>query len=92
MRLDSIRDIGPDYATTLREWRRNFARRKADVRALGALTSQLHSSNAVLTVVGEGATDALAMGAPAVELPVDWSARKVAGYHTPVSGLPRELE
>ena len=34
----------------------------------------------------------LAMGAPAVGLPMDWSARKVAGYHTPVSGLPRELE
>ena len=34
-----------------------------------------------------------AMGGPVVELPMDWSARKAAtGHHTPVSGLPRELE
>ena len=36
--------------------------------------------------------NAPAMGAPVVELPMDWSARKAAGHHTPVSGLPRELE
>ena len=36
--------------------------------------------------------NAPAMGAPVVDLPMDWSARKAAGHHTPVSGLPRELE
>ena len=36
--------------------------------------------------------NAPAMGAPVVELPMDWSARKATGHHTPVSGLPRELE
>ena len=32
------------------------------------------------------------MRTPVVELPMDCSARKAAGHHTPVSGLPRELE
>ena len=36
--------------------------------------------------------NAPAMGAPVVELPMDWSARNATGHHTPVSELPRELE
>ena len=33
-----------------------------------------------------------AMRAPVVKLPMDWAARKTAGHHPPVAGLPRELE
>jgi cyclopropane-fatty-acyl-phospholipid synthase len=33
--LDSITQIGPHYAPTLREWRRRFHQRRADVEALG---------------------------------------------------------
>ena len=35
MKLFGLEDIGPHYATTLREWRRNFLARLPEVRALG---------------------------------------------------------
>jgi len=35
MRLVSLLDIGPHYATTLRMWRENFHRERDAVRALG---------------------------------------------------------
>lgn len=35
LRVDSLRDIGPDYARTLREWRERFLARRDAVRRLG---------------------------------------------------------
>jgi cyclopropane-fatty-acyl-phospholipid synthase len=35
MRIESLRDIGPDYARTLHLWRERFRRRQHDVRRLG---------------------------------------------------------
>jgi cyclopropane-fatty-acyl-phospholipid synthase len=35
MRLFDLEDIGPHYAKTLAEWRKNFLGRLADVRLLG---------------------------------------------------------
>ena len=35
LRIESLRDIGPDYARTLHHWRERFLRRRHDVRRLG---------------------------------------------------------
>jgi cyclopropane-fatty-acyl-phospholipid synthase len=35
LRVDALRDIGPDYAHTLRLWRERFLARQAEVRRLG---------------------------------------------------------
>ena len=35
LRVDALRDIGPDYARTLRLWRERFLARQAEVRRLG---------------------------------------------------------